>query len=330
MSVPKTMKAAVYRRYGPPAVVRVIDWPTPIPKQSEVLIRVRASTVSSADWRMRTLSVPRGFGLFARPAFGFFGPRKPILGLELAGEIVEVGPRVTQFKLGDRVFAFPGIALGGHAQYRAMPEDGRIVLMPRDFTFDQAAALSFGGSTALYFLRDRGKVAPGEEVLVVGASGSVGSAAVQIAKHLGAKVTGVTSTANCEIVTKLGAHHVVDYTAQDIFKLPKKYDVVFDTVGKSMFSDWQQTLKDGGRMLMAAGSVPQMIQSAWAARKTTKKILIGNTPETVEQLRDLKALAESGAFNPLIHRTYPLEQIAQAHAEVETGHKRGNIVIKMD
>ncbi len=328
--MPNTMKAAVYRRYGPPEVIQVIDWPTPIPKDHEVLIRVRASTVSSADWRMRTLSVPKGFGFFARPAFGFFGPRKPILGLELAGEVVEVGPKVTQFKVGDRVFAFPGIGLGGHAQYRAMPEDGKLVLMPRNLTFEQAAALSFGGSTARHFLRDLGKIAQGEEVLIVGASGSVGSAAVQIAKHFGATVTGVTSTANCEVVTTLGAHHVVDYTAQDIFKIQKKYDVIFDTVGTSMFSDWQHALNDGGRMLMAAASVPQMIQSAWAARKTTKQSLIGTTPENVEQLRDLKALAESGAFLPLIDRTYPLAQIAQAHAAVETRHKRGNIVVTME
>ncbi|MFS8067534.1 MAG: NAD(P)-dependent alcohol dehydrogenase, partial [Byssovorax sp.] len=209
------MKAIVYHRYGQPDVVALAEVPKPTLGDREVLIRIHASTVTTADWRARSLSLPPGFGLMGRLVFGIFGPRKPILGTELAGEVEAVGKAVTRFKAGDQVFAFAGASYGCHAEYRTMAEDGLIARKPANLSFEEAAALSFGGTTALNFLRDKGGIKPGDRVLIVGASGGVGTAAVQIAKHLGAEVTGVCSTANLELVLSIGADRVIDYTSED-------------------------------------------------------------------------------------------------------------------
>lgn len=323
------MKAAVYRQYGPPEVVRVEEVPKPAPKAREVLIKIRSSTVSSGDWRARSLQVPRGFGLFARPVFGLFGPRKKILGTELAGVIEAIGSDVTKFKVGDEVLAFPGFALGSHAEYRVMHEDGRIVLKPDGLSFEEAAALSFGGTTALYYLRDLAKVQRGETVMVIGASGAVGSAAVQIARYLGAKVTGVTSTSNVEKVWSLGADAVIDYKSEDCLAGDEKYDVILDTVGSAPLSRCTKALKEGGRLLLVAASLPQLLASGFLSTNG-KKVLGGNTKERLEDLRLLKEISEAGHYKPLIDRTYPLSQIAEAHAYVDTGRKRGSVVINMD
>lgn len=325
------MKAAVYRKYGPPEVVRLEEVPTPEPGEKEVLIKVHAATVSSADWRVRSLEVPAGFGPFVRPVFGLFAPRKKILGTELAGEIVKIGAGVSRFKVGDRVFAFPGFDMGAHAEYRVMPEAGRLAPLPEGLSFEEAAALSFGGSTALHFLRDLAEVRPGEAVLVIGASGAVGSAAVQLACNLGAVVTGVTSTANVERVRALGASHVLDYTKTRFTELPARYDVIFDTVGEQTFAACKHVLNDGGRLLLAAASLPQILSSTWSALWTRgKKVIVGNAAERPEHLRDLKRLAEAGAYRPLIDRTYPFAQIVDAHAYVAAGRKRGSVVVTMD
>ena len=323
------MKAAVYRRYGTPDVVHIEELARPEPKANEVLIKIKASTVSSADCRARSLKVPAGFGLFARPVFGLFGPRKVILGTELAGVIEAVGNGVRKFKVGDAVFAFPGFDMGGHAEYRTLPEDGRLVLMPEGVSFEEAAALSFGGTTALYFLRDRAKCKPGDDVLIIGASGAVGSAAVQLAKHFGAKVTGVTSTPNMERVSQLGADRVIDYTKTRFLDGAEKYDIVFDTVGSTSFPACEAALKEDGRLLLCAASLPQILESGWASRGSKKRVVVGNAPERVEDLHYLKELVQKGQFRPLIDRSYPLEQIADAHAYVDAGRKRGSVVITM-
>ncbi|MFN7130755.1 MAG: NAD(P)-dependent alcohol dehydrogenase [Myxococcales bacterium] len=319
------MKAAVYRRYGPPEVVRIEELPTPSPGPLEVLVRVRATTVSAADWRARSLMMPPGFGPFARPVFGFLGPRKKVLGTELAGVVEAVGSGVTRFKPGDAVFAFPGFDLGAHAEYRVMKEDGRIAPKPPSLSFEEAAALCFGGTTALHFLRTLGKVQPGEEVLIIGASGAVGSAAVQLAKHLGARVTGVTSTRNLALVAELGASRVIDYTKARFTELGEKYDVIFDTVGATSFEESEAVLKDGGRLLLAAATLVQILRSG--AKKNGKRVITGTTPETREQLVELAQLVEAGKFRPVIDRTFPLERIAEAHALVDSGHKRGSVVV---
>ena len=323
------MKAAVYRTYGSPDVVRIEEVPTPVPRDHDVLIRIRASTVSSGDCRVRGLNVPRGFGLLVRPVFGLRTPRKPILGSELAGTIEAVGRSVTRFQIGDAVFAFPGFDLGCHAEYRTMREDGRLAPIPPGFTFEEAAAFSFGGTTALYYLRDLARVRRGDEVLIVGASGAVGSAAVQLAVYFGARVSGVTSTRNVELVRSLGAERVLDYTREDFRRSSASWDIIVDTAGGADFASCAPVLKNGGRLLLLAATLPQLLGSVWP-RAGGKRVLAGNAKERVEDLRDLQAIAEAGHYRPLIDRCYPLEQIADAHAHAESGHKRGNVVVTMD
>lgn len=300
-----------------------------MPKDDEVLIRIKASTVSAGDRRARSLDMPAGFGPFARPVFGFFGPRQRILGTELAGVIEAVGKAVTKFQVGEAVFAAPGFAMGSHAEYRTMREDGAIVSMPEGCSFEEAAAITFGGNTALYFLRDLGRLAAGEEVLIVGASGTVGSAAVQIAKHFGARVTAVTSTPNVERVTNLGADCVIDYKTTPILEDGKPYDLIFDTVGSGDYAFYRAALKEEGRLLLCGASLPQMIKSKWEARSSRQQVCLGEASETVERLRTLKELVAAGRYRPLIDRSYPLEQIVDAHAYVDTGRKRGSVVITM-
>ncbi|RYE86928.1 MAG: NAD(P)-dependent alcohol dehydrogenase, partial [Hyphomicrobiales bacterium] len=253
------MKAMIYRRYGAPDVVELADMPKPVPRDNEVLIRIRATTVTTGDWRARSLKMPQGFGILGRLVFGLFGPRKPILGTELAGVVETVGSAVTRFKPGDEVFAFPGGNFGAHAEYRTMPEDGLVALKPANLSFEEAAALSFGGTTVLGPLRDKIRIKPGDKVLVVGASGAVGSAAVQIAKHLGAEVTGVCSTANLSLVRSIGAERVIDYTKEDFATSGETWDVIVDTTGTAPFSRSEVALKPGGRLLVILGTLAQAV-----------------------------------------------------------------------
>ena len=322
-----TMRAAVYRRYGPPQVVQLEDVPRQRLGPEQVLIKIHATTVSSADWRMRSLQVPAGFGVFARPVFGMTGPRKKVLGSELSGVVVEVGRRVSRFKVGDEVFAFPGFELGCHAQLRVMHEQGRIALKPPSLSFEQAAALCFGGSTALHYLRDMGQLQPDQEVLILGASGAVGSAAVQIAAALGGRVTGVCSGANGPLVLGLGAHQVIDYAEQDPLDGSRRYDLIVDTVGAASPAQCLRALHERGRGLMCAASLGQIMQGAWASLTGTRQVLAGNAPERLEHLVTLRELALDGRFVPLIDSVYPLEQIVQAHERVQTGRKRGSVVV---
>jgi NADPH:quinone reductase-like Zn-dependent oxidoreductase len=323
------MKAAVYERYGPPDVVVLREVDKPAPKDNEVLIKIHATTVTSGDWRARSLNVPVGFGLISRLVFGVFKPRQPILGTELAGEIEAVGKDVRTFKVGDPVFAFSGAGLGCHAEYKCMPEDGPVALKPSNLTYDEAAALSFGGTTALDFFR-RGKLQSGERVLVNGASGGVGTAAVQLARHFGAEVTGVCSTANVELVRSLGAAHVIDYTKEDFTQNGQTYDVIVDTVGTAPFSRSKHSLKQGGRLLLVLGGLPDMLQVPWVSLTSGKKVIAGPAAERPDDLRTLAELAQAGAFRPVIDRRYPFEQIAEAHRYVDTGRKRGNVVITLE
>jgi len=256
------VKAITYQRYGSPDVLEMSTLPKPVPGDHELLIRVRAATVSSADWRMRSLEMPRGFGLLGRLAVGFNKPRKPVLGTELAGEVEAVGRAVTTFKAGDPVFAFSGAALGCHAEYRCMPANGAVALKPPNLSFEQAAALSFGGATMLDFFR-RAQLRQGERVLVNGASGTVGSAAVQLAKHFGAHVTGVCSSAKLELVRSIGADEVIDYTRRDFVETNTPFDVIVDTVGNATFSRSRSALAEGGRLLLVLASLPELLKAPW-------------------------------------------------------------------
>lgn len=323
------MKAIVYGRYGPPEVLQLKEVEKPTPKNNEVLIKTHATTVTSGDWRVRSLNVPAGFGLIMRLVFGISRPKQPILGSELAGVIESVGKDVSKFKVGDPVFAFSDAAMGCHAEYKCMAEDGAVMPKPASLTFEEAAALSFGGTTALDFLR-RGKLQGGESVLVNGASGAVGTAAVQLAKHFGATVTGVCSTANVDLVRSLGASHVIDYTQEDFTRNGETYDVIVDTVGTAPFSRSKASLKEGGRLLMIVAGLPDMLQALWVSMTSSRQVIAGPVTVRVEDLRFLAELAEEGEFKPVIDRCYPFERIAEAHRYVDTGRKKGNVVITLE
>ena len=322
------MKAVVYEKYGPPEVLQLKEVEKPTPKNNEVLVKIYATTVTSGDWRVRSLNVPVGFGLIMRLVFGVFRPKQPILGTELAGVVASVGKEVRQFKVGDQVFAFSDASMGCHAEYKCMPEHGAMALKPANLTYEEAAALSFGGTTALDFFR-RGKLQRGEKVLVNGASGGVGTAAVQLAKNFGADVTGVCSTANMDLVRSLGASHVIDYTQEDFTQSGEAYDVIIDTVGTAPFSRSKVSLKEGGRLLMVLAGLPDMLQIPWVSMTSSKKIIGGPATGRAEDLRLLAGLAEAGKFKPVIDRRYPFEKIAEAHSYVDTGRKKGNVTITL-
>ncbi|MBU8873108.1 NAD(P)-dependent alcohol dehydrogenase [Reyranella sp. MMS21-HV4-11] len=323
------MKAFVYRRYGGPDVVELAEVPKPVPRDNEVLVRIHATTVTSGDWRVRTLHVPTGLGLVARLAIGFTRPRQPIMGSEMAGTIESVGKHVTRFRVGDEVFGFPGGAMGCHAQYRTMPEDGRIARKPANLSFEEAASLPFGASTSLHYLR-KAKIKAGEAVLVIGASGGVGSAMVQLAKHFGAQVTGVTSTNNLALVASLGADRVIDYTREDFTARGETYDIVVDTVGKTPVARCMRILKDKGRLLAVAAGLPEMLASVWAPLTGSRRVIAGPAEERAGDIPEIAALAEAGALKPVIDRRYRFAQMPEAHAYVETGRKRGSVVVSVE
>jgi NADPH:quinone reductase-like Zn-dependent oxidoreductase len=310
-------------------VVALADVPTPAPREHEVLIRIHATTVTMGDHRARSLDLPGGFGLFGRPFFGVFGPRKPILGTELAGEIEAVGSAVTRFEAGDQVFAFTGANYGAHAEYRTMAEDGLIARKPANLSFEEAATLSFGGMNALTFLRDKAGIRRGDSVLIVGASGGVGTAAVQIAKHFGATVTGVCSAANLELVRSLGADAVIDYTKEDFAKARDAYDIILDTTGTASLARCENALKHGGRLVAVQGSLAQALGMERPSKASAKKVIAGVTAMKADDMQLLARLAESGELKPVIDRCYPLANAAEAHSYVDTGHKRGSVVLSV-
>lgn len=323
------MRAIVYHRYGPPDVLRLEEVKKPVPKDHEVLIKVRATTVTSGDWRVRSLDVPAGFRLISRLIFGVFRPRQPILGTELAGVVESVGKDVTRFKAGDEVFAYSDASMGCHAEYKALPETAPVALKPADLTFEEAAALSFGGTTALAFLR-KGKIRRGEKVLINGASGSVGTAAVQLARHFGAHVTGVCSGANLDLVKSIGADRVIDYTKKDFAGSGETYDIIVDTAGTVPFSRGQHALREGGRLLLVLGRLTDLLQIPWVSLTSSKRVIAGPVSGQAEDLRFLAKLVEAGAFKPVIDRQYRFEHMTEAHRYVDQGHKKGNVVITLE
>lgn len=321
------MKAMTYRRYGAPDVVSLAEVPKPSPKPNELLIRILATTVTSGDHRARSLEMPGGFALIGRLVFGVTRPRQPILGTELAGIVEAVGADVTRFRPGDEVIGFTGGAYGSHAEYRTMRETGTVVLKPANLTFEEAASLSFGAMTALPFLRDKALIRRGERVLVVGASGAVGSAAVQIARHLGAEVTAVTSTANATLVASLGAHRVIDYRQTDFATTGETWDIILDTTGTVPFARCDASLAAGGRLVAIQGSFAQTLGIGQPPKSSGKRVIAGYVPARPEDLRYIANLAAGGELKPVVDRIYRLDQAAEAHAYVDTGRKRGSVVL---
>lgn len=320
------MKAVTYERFGSPDVLHVTDIPKPAPKNDEILIKVHATTVTSGDWRARTKNVPRGFGPIASLVFGFSKPRQPILGSQLSGHVEAVGSAVSKFKVGDHVFAYTSVKLGCYVEYKCLPQDSAVTPTPASVRDDQAAAISFGGVTALVFLR-KGQIKIGDDVLVNGASGPVGSAAVQLAKHFGARVTGVCSSSNVDLVKLLGSDDVIDYTKQDFTTTGAQYDLIVDTAGTAPFERSKQALKPKGRLLGIVGTLSEMLKMPWVALTSDRRIIAGPVAGTAQDLRFLAGLAESGQFTPVIDRCFPFDQIVDAHRYLDTGHKKGNIVV---
>ena len=320
------MKAIVYTKYGPPDVLQLKEIDKPTPKDNEIMVKIKATTVTVADIRARGFTVPLAFWLPARIALGFRQPKNKILGMELAGEVESVGKGVKMFKEGDQVFAATLDGFGAYSEFKCLPENGPVALKPVNLNYEEAAAIPIGARTALHFLQ-KANIQSGQKVLVYGASGSVGGYAVQLAKYFGATVTGVCSTSNLEWVKSLGADKVIDYTAEDFSTTGEKYDVIFEAVNKSSFSACMKSLKKNGAYINITEPLPDL-QMLWTKWTNSKKIILSqNVPETSEALIFLKGLVEMEKLKVVIDRKYSFEEIVEAHRYVEKGHKKGNVVV---
>jgi len=320
------MKAIMYKKYGSPNVLEPSDVEKPTPEANEVLIRVFATTVTTADCMMR-----RGDTFLSRILLGFIRPKKKfqILGTEFSGIIESIGKKVKKFKPGDEVYAFRGFGTGCYAQYKCMSENGSIALKPQNMTFIEAASVVDGATTALFFLKEKANIQEGQKVLINGASGSIGTFAVQLAKYFGAEVTGVCSTKNIELIKSLGADKVVDYTEEDFAETGDTYDIIFDTVGKSSFVHSRKALKPKGIYIATVMTLKLILQSFLTKPGNNKKAIFAMSLNKTEALNFIRKLIEDGKLKAIIDRQYPLEELPAAHEYVEKGHKKGNVVIKV-
>ena len=317
------MKAIELTKYGAPANLQMKEVEKPSPRDSEILIKIHATSVSSGDARMR-----RADPYIIRLIFGFKRPRKPVLGVVVAGEVEAIGKDVSKFKTGDLVFGSSGMNFGAHAEYVSVPEDAVLALKPGNMTFEEAAAIPFGATASLHFLRIA-SIQQGQKVLVNGASGALGTMALQLARNFGAELTAVCSTTNVELVKSLGADHVVDYTKEDFTAKGEKYDVIFDNIGKMPLKKALKSLNTNGQLLLASAGIGTMLGGTIRSIFSKKKIVSGVIKETVEDMNYFKQEIEEGRLNAVIDKTYSLEQIAEAHVYVDKGHKKGNVIISV-
>ena len=330
------MKAIIYTEYGSPNVLQLKEIEKPVQQDNEILIRIHATPVNIGDiWARnfkqispRRFTMPLPLWLPARIYFGFTKPRINILGSEFAGEVEAAGKDVKRFKKGDQVFGYRGQSMGANAEYLCMPEDGLVAIKPVNMTYEEAATVPYGALTALNLLR-KVNIQHGQKVLINGASGGIGSAAVQLAKYYGAEVTGVCSTPRLEFVKSLGADKVIDYTKEDFTQNGETYDLIFDILGRSSFSRCKSSLSENGRYLLASFKMKQLFQMLWTSRIGSKKVICALSGEKLEDLLLIKELVEAGKIKSIIDRRYPLEQAAEAHRYIEEGHKKGNVVITL-
>jgi len=333
------MKASVYTEYGPPEVLQITEVAKPTPKDNEILIKIYATSVNYGDLiarnfkevSSRDFNMPFPFWLISKFYFGLGKPKIAILGSEFAGEIESVGKDVKRFKIGDQVFGYPGQSMGAYAEYLCFPEDGVMAIKPANMNYEAAAVVPMGAIMALYLLREKGNIHSGSKVLINGASGSIGSAAVQIAKnHFGAEVSGVCSTPRLEFVKSLGADHVVDYTKEDFTQNGETYDLIFDILGKSSFSRCEGSLSENGRYLLASFKMKQIFEMLWTSMTGSKKVICALAPGSTEDLISVKELIEAGKIKAIIDRSFPLEKAAEAHRYVEDGLKKGHVAITVE
>jgi NADPH:quinone reductase-like Zn-dependent oxidoreductase len=326
------VKAILHSQYGSPDLLQFKEVDTPAPKDNEVLIAIHATTVSTGDCNIRNFTfVTKSMRPIARLMFGIRKPWKArILGTELAGAVERAGKDVARFKKGDRVVASTGMACGGHAQYACLPENGALAIMPDALSWEEAVAIPFGANAALYYLRDLGKIQAGQELLIIGASGSIGSAGVQLAKHFGATVTAVCSGANVELVRSLGADKVIDYTRDDFTRNGNTYDLIFDVVGAMTFDGCRNSLKPNGVFLQNIMELSDIVRALWTSIASRKKIKGGVAINNLQRMNSIVELVRAGTLKPVIDRSYPLERISEAFKYVEQGHKKGNVVITVE
>jgi NADPH:quinone reductase-like Zn-dependent oxidoreductase len=320
------VKAIIYESYGPPEVLKLADVEKPVPRDNEVLVKIHATTVTAADRRIRSFDVPSYAWLPGRLFFGLSGPRRKILGCEFAGEIETAGRDVTRFKPGDPVLGMTDAGFGAYAEFKAVRANRALARKPQYLSFAEAAAIPFGGITALVFFR-KGKIRRDDTVLINGASGGVGTAAVQLAKHFGTEVTGVCSTANLDMVRSIGADHVIDYTKEDFTRNGETYDIIMDTVGTAPWSRCKGSLRDDGRLLLVYSRGGDLVRIPWLSLTGKQRIYAGAAPVRTEDLEFLVELAEAGEFKPVIDRTYSFDEMLDAHRYVDQGHKKGNVVV---
>ncbi|MDP2126754.1 MAG: NAD(P)-dependent alcohol dehydrogenase [Pseudohongiella sp.] len=319
------MKAVAWTKYGKPEdALKIIDAEKPVPKKNEVLIKVYSSTVTAGDVRLRASRVPTGFWLLTRLVFGLFKPRKTIPGMEFSGEVEAIGKEVSLFNIGDGVYGTSGVHLGAHAEYLCLPEKAAFIRKPDQISHNDAVASIFGGLTAIHFLKEKAKLGAGQNILINGASGAVGTAAIQLAKYLGAEVTGVCSTGNIEFIKSLGADKTVDYIRENIESSEEVYDFVLDTVGNIPLVRSKSLLKKHGKLISINDGLLENLSAVF-----NKKRIRGVAGESKEYLEFLKALVSNGDLKPAIDRVYPLKQIVDAHKYVDEGRKKGNVVISV-
>jgi len=328
------MKAIVWTKYGSPDGLQLKDVEKPVPKDDQILVKIHATSITAGDCEMRRLELPLMLSLPVRIYAGFFRPKRiPILGQELAGEVEEVGVNVKSYKVGDQVFGTTGFGFGAYAEYICLPEkpddaQGMLTLKPTNLTYEEAAAVPTAGFEALHFIR-KANIQPGKKVLIVGAGGSIGTFAIQLARHFGAEVTGVDSTEKMDMLRSIGANHVIDYTKEDYTKTGESYDLIIDVVGRRGVFRRLNLLKPGGYYFLAYAGLSHILLSLWTSVMSSKKLKIEASRQTKEDLLFLKELLEAGKLKSIVDRSFPLEQVPEAHRYVESGQKEGNVVINV-